>query len=121
MTKLPSRRTYLLLSWCARLVVATGVFVAWMTTPFSIQSNSPPWLFYPVALVAALLALFGIPAALILWGVMGYNCSLNSRISKGAKFAWFLLFFTIGCYGSVLYFFVVYRRETVAALQPTTS
>lgn len=67
------------------------------------------------------MVLFGIPAALILWGVMGYHCSLNARLSKGARIAWFLLFFTIGWYGSALYFFAVYRREAVAALQPTSS
>src|SRR5260370_1077605 len=121
MAKLPRRRIYRLFSWGAWLVVATGVFVAWMKTPFFVQFNSPSWLFFPVALLGASLALFGIPAALILWGAMGYYCSLNSRLSKGARIAWFLLFFTIGWYGSALYFFTVYRREAVAALQPTTS
>jgi hypothetical protein len=117
MAKLPSRRIYLLFSWCAWLVVATGVFVAWFKTPFFAQFNFHSWLLFPVALVAALLVLFGIPAAFILWGAMGYYCSLNSRISKGARFAWFLLFFTTGWYGSALYFFTVYRREAVAALR----
>ena len=121
MTKLPSRKTYLLVSWCAWLVVATGVFVAWTATPVFVQPSPNSWLFYPVVLVAASLLLFGIPAALILWGVMGYHCSLNPRISKGARVAWFLLFFTIGFYGSALYFFAVYRREVAAAFQPTAS
>jgi hypothetical protein len=121
MAKLPRRRIYRLFSWCAWLVVATGLFAVWMKTPFFVQFNSPLWLFFPVALLAASLALVGIPAALILWGAMGYYCSLNTRLSKGARIAWFLLFFTIGWYGSALYFFTVYRRETVAALQPTTS
>jgi hypothetical protein len=85
MAKLPRRRIYLLFSWCAWLVVATGVFVAWMKTPFFVQVNSPSWLLLPVALLGALLALFGIPAGLILWGAMGYYCSRNSRVSKGQE------------------------------------
>jgi len=121
MTRLPSRRIYLLLSLCAWVVVATGVFFAWAASPFFVQRDTTPWIFYPAALVAASLLLFGIPAALILWGVMGYHCSLNWRISKGARLAWFLLFFTIGFYGSALYFFTVYRREVMATLQPTAT
>ena len=121
MTRLPSRRIYLLLSWCAWLVVATGVFAAWMATPFFVQFNSPPWLFFPVAFVGALVVLFGIPAALTLWGAMSYFCSRNFRISKGARIAWFLIFFTIGWYGSAIYFFVVYRRDAVKSLDPITS
>jgi hypothetical protein len=121
MTKLPSRRIYLFLSWCAWLVVGTGVFFAWTATPFYVRPDSNAWLFYPAAIIAASLLLFGIPAALVLWGVMGYHCALNGRISKGARLAWFLLFFTIGFYGSAIYFFTVYRREVVAALQPSTT
>ena len=121
MTKPPRRRTYLLLSSCAWLVVATGVFAAWMATPFFPQFASHPRLWFAAGLVAAPLALFGIPAGLTLWGVMAYFCSLNPRLSKGARLAWFLLFFAIGWYGSALYFFAVYRRGISAALRPTAS
>jgi hypothetical protein len=120
MAKLPSRRTCRLLSCCAWLVVATGVFFVWMRTPFFVQFNSHSWLSFAVALAGASLVLFGIPAGFILWGAMGYFCSLNSSLSKGARLAWFVLFFAIGWYGSALYFFAVFRREAISALQPTT-
>ena len=67
-----ARRTmYLLFSSCAWLVVATGVFAAWMATPFFPQYASHPRLWFAVALLAAPVALFGIPAALILRGGHG--------------------------------------------------
>lgn len=112
----PPRTTYLLLSSCAWIVAATGAFLAWMATPFFPQFASHPGLWYTGALIAALLVVFGIPAALILWGAMGYCCSRNGRLSKGARIFWFLLFFTTGWYGSALYFFAVYRRQVRADL-----
>jgi hypothetical protein len=121
MPKLPRRRIYLLFSWCAWLVIATGVLVLWVKSPFFVQADSPSGLFIPAVLLGGLIALFGIPAGLILWGAMGYYCSRNARVSKGARIAWFLLFFTFGWYGSALYFFTVYRREAAEALEPTTS
>src|SRR3954469_24895094 len=121
MAKLPRRRIYVLLSWCAWPVVATGAFISWMGRLSFPTLRPHSWPIAVIALLAASLVLFGIPAALVLWGAMGYFCSRNYRISKGARIAWFLMFFTIGWYGSALYFFAVYRREAIKALQPKTS
>jgi hypothetical protein len=72
-----------------------------------------------VALFVALAAA-GIPSMLLVFLGMAIFCAYIDQSSIGAKVIWFVLFFLTGPIGSVVYYFVVYRRVG-AARRDTTS
>jgi hypothetical protein len=60
-------------------------------------------------LFAALLVLT-IPCALIISGGMALFCAFRDRSPASVKVLWFLLFLVTWPFGSIAYFFTVYRR-----------
>ena len=108
---LQSEKAFKLFLYSAWTVVCMGIFMAFMATPWFWQIDS----FRPGDLILRVLGgasgIAGAPAALILWIGMAEFCLRHDKSPTGNKILWFTVFFATACFGSALYFFVVYRKR----------
>lgn len=108
---LRSDRVRTLFFYSAWVVVGLGVFMIFMLTPWFHQIETLPRGTIFLRILAFPLALLCAPASLIIWiGMMAF-CAREDRSPVRSKIFWFVLFFTIGWFGSAAYFFRVYRKQ----------
>jgi hypothetical protein len=107
---LKSKRLSTLFLYCSWAVVALGVAMAFMLTPwFPRLQNSASGELALLELGAPLAVVAG-PASMVLILGMAIFCVREGRSSVWEKVIWFFIFFLTAPFGSALYFFTVYRK-----------
>lgn len=99
------------------IVVFVGIFLLFMSTPWFNHIDSLPRGDVTLRILGGILGLLGSLAGIIIWFGMAIFCIYNDRSSLGAKILWFILFFCTASFGSVAYFFKVYKKQ----VSPATS
>lgn len=101
----------ILFLYSAWVVVSMGVFMAFMLTPWFSQIQAVRQGALILRVLGGTLGVIGAPASLIILFGMVIFCVRRDPSSASAKVLWFILFLTTACFGAVVYFFVVYRRQ----------
>ena len=68
--------------------------------------------------LGVLLNTIDVPAAFIIWLGMGIHCVWFYHPRMAVKIGWIALILATLCFGAVLYFFVVYRKQMVEKCVP---
>lgn len=104
-----ARRLFLYSSW---VIVWTGFFMLFMLTPWFKEIDSIHHGRLILRALASPLAVLAPPAALVILFGMLFFCIREDDSSVGIKILWLILFFVTACFGTAIYFFSVYRKET---------
>jgi hypothetical protein len=100
--------------YCAWIVVAIGIFMAFMVaTHWLWQVDATPRSYIPLRIIGGALGIMGAPAVVILVIGMACHCACDRDLSVGNKIWWFIIFFATGPFGSAVYFFNVYRPQVL--------
>ena len=100
---------FLYSSW---LIVYTGIFMAFMLTPWFRQIDAVPMGKLVLQILTSPSAFFGAPAALIIIIGMAIHCISNGDFSIGTKILWSTFAFLTTPFGAAIYFFTVYKKQT---------
>jgi len=106
-----SRDLFWYSSW---ILVLAGIFMIFMLTPWFQRIQSVSGVDVSLRLMGGALGIAGALAMLILWFGMAIYCVREDRSRVGVKLLWFIFFFLAGPYGSVVYYFAVYRKRVWA-------
>lgn len=93
--------------------MSVGVFFIFMLTPLFHQIDAMALGKLFMQILGGTLGCLGAPASLVLLFGMVIFCARVDRSSIGTKTGWFFVFFATACFGAVLYFFTVYRKQIV--------
>ena len=107
-------RVFFYSSW---IVIFVGIFLLFMLTPWFDHMGALPRGDMELRILGGLLGILGAPAGIIIWFGMAFFCIYNDRSSLGAKILWFIIFLSTASFGSVAYFFKVYKKQ----VSPITS
>lgn len=95
-------------------MIFAGAFFVFMVTPWFREIEAIPLAVLFLRILGGTLGVVGVPATMILWGGMAIYCVAEDRCPLGTKVSWFILFFLAGPFGSVAYYFFVYRKQVLA-------
>jgi hypothetical protein len=88
-----------------------GVFMAFMLTPWFSKIAASPGGLLVLRILGGSVGLLGAPASLvILFGMMAF-CAREDSSPTSTKILWFVFFFFTAPFGTVVYFFGVYRKQ----------
>lgn len=111
MNWLRSARTQALFSYSACVVACMGLFMAFMPTPWFSQIAASRGGLLTLRVLGGTLGVLGAPASLvILFGMMTF-CAREDHSPTSTKILWFVFFFFTAPFGTLIYFFSVYRRQ----------
>jgi hypothetical protein len=88
-----------------------GFFMIFMLTPWFQQIEIHPPGMIALRVVGGAIGVIGAPAALFILFGMAVFCVFEDGSSFGVKMLWFVLFLMTACFGAVVYFFMVYKRQ----------
>lgn len=108
---LVSKKTYTLFSYSAWVVIFIMIFMIFLLTPFFHQIDAVAKGDIFLRIFGGVLGFVGAPASLIIFLGMTIFCVREDRSSVGTKMLWFIFFFVTAWFGSVVYFFSVYRKR----------
>jgi hypothetical protein len=91
-----------------------GIFMIFMMTPLFQLIETMPHGDLFLKILASPLAVLGAPASLIILFGMAIFCVRRDRSLVGAKVLWFIFFLFTACFGAVVYFFTVYKKQVGA-------
>ena len=116
-----SQKAFSLFRCSAWVVVCMGVFMIFMPTPWFSQIVATPRGELLLRILGGTLGVLGAPASLItLFGMMAF-CIREERSPTSTKIFWFIFFFITGPFGTVIYFFSVYRKQVRAPVYASVS
>ena len=116
---LVSKRANAIFLYSSWIIVYTGIFMAFMLTPWFRQFDSAPKSKLVLQILAIPPAFLGAPAALIIIFGMAIHCLSNSNFSIGTKILWSFFAFLTAPFGAAIYFFTVYKKQTRILLEVT--
>ena len=107
-----SQKAFALFRYAAWLVVCIGLFMAFMLTPWFSQLSARPGGLLGLRILGGTLGVLGAPASFILlFGMMAF-CARDDNSPRGTKVLWFVFFFFTALFGTAVYFFSVYRKQS---------
>jgi len=106
-----SQKAFALFRYAAWVVVCMGLFMAFMLTPWFWQIAATPGGLLTLRILGGAAGVLGGPASLvILFGMMAF-CVREDNSPTSTKILWFVFFFFTAPFGTVVYFFSVYRKQ----------
>jgi len=109
-----SQKAFSLFRYAAWIVVSTGLFIAFMLTPWFSQIGAMPRGQLLLRILGGTVGILGAPASLLIWSGMVAFCVREDDSPASAKIFWFALFFIAAWFGAAAYFFTVYRKQVQA-------
>jgi len=106
-----SQRAFAIFRYSAWVVVCMGLFMASMMTSWFWQIASMPKGMLFLRILGGTVGVLGAPASLIIWFGMMACCARDDNSSRGTKVLWFIFFFFTAPFGTLVYFFSVYRKQ----------
>ena len=107
-----TQRVFLYSSW---IVISTGIFMLFMVSPWFYELQTRESGKLTVQIVGGALGLLGAPASIVIWFGMLLFWIRDDHSPRASKIFWFSLFFLVAWFGSVLYFFTVYKKQAEQA------
>lgn len=108
---LVSKKANTLFLYSSWLIVYTGIFMAFMLTPWFRQIEALTMGKLVLEILVSPAALLGAPAVLINIIGMAIHCLTNNDFSIGTKILWSIFAFCTAPFGAAIYFFTVYRKQ----------
>ena len=109
------RRSYTLFRYAAWSMIPMAIVVLIALTPAyeAIMSNAVPRITFQA--FSGCIWVIGTIAGIVLFlGMLGYLLRLDQ---SSWKLLWLIVFLFIACFGSSIYFFMVYRRQVLPQLE----
>jgi hypothetical protein len=111
-----ARALFLYSSW---VVILVGVFMVFLLSPWSERMQTIPQAKLVLEVLGGGLGFVGALASLVIWFGMITFCLREDRSPLGTKIFWLVLFFVTAWFGSVAYFFRVYRQQVQFVSTPS--
>lgn len=100
------------LFWYPSLVVTGyGLLLIYVLTPWFPSGEAFNLADWPVRIVGAVVGLAGFLATSFLIFGMAIYCARHDRSRFSVKLSWFLFFFMAAPFGSLVYYFLVFRQD----------